>query len=364
MKKLLITLAIIAAASSAWGVNLVTKPYTFTAGAKADPSKVNSNFDTVYSGTNAAIGEINNAAGTKTSLTQRLGVSMNTDGTMKAAITYGGEWVNPALASTYISGTQFSVSGDHTDIYLQYRRVKVTLASSTVYGTISSASYGGGITTVTLSSSILTSPITSVEHAILSPANISIPTNYNAPTATSATSATTATTATNATQLNGQAASYYQPASTAITTSNIASQSVNYATSAGSATSATNATNAVNADTLDGNHASAFATPSSVSSAISTAINDAHSFSTNGYQRLPSGLILQWGRISTSVTNNGPISFPIAFPTACLGVFSNPIEYNGDASSRHAFSITTSTFYMRYSSVATSTPIAWFAIGY
>ncbi len=51
----------------------------------------------------------------------------------------------------------------------------------------------------------------------------------------------------NSTKLNGQSASYYQPASTAITTSNIDSQSVNYASSAG------------NADTLDGQHASAFA---------------------------------------------------------------------------------------------------------
>ena len=47
--------------------------------------------------------------------------------------------------------------------------------------------------------------------------------------------------------LDGQQGSYYQPASTAITTSNIGSQSVNYASSAG------------NADTLDGLHASAFA---------------------------------------------------------------------------------------------------------
>lgn len=48
--------------------------------------------------------------------------------------------------------------------------------------------------------------------------------------------------------LDGQHGSYYQPASTAITTSNIGSQSVSYASSAG------------NADTLDGSHASAFAT--------------------------------------------------------------------------------------------------------
>jgi len=54
--------------------------------------------------------------------------------------------------------------------------------------------------------------------------------------------AATATSAGNADTLDGQHGSYYQPASTAITTSNIGSQSVNYATSAG------------NADTLDGQH--------------------------------------------------------------------------------------------------------------
>lgn len=43
-----------------------------------------------------------------------------------------------------------------------------------------------------------------------------------------------AATATNADTLDGQHGSYYQPASTAITTSNIGSQSVNYATSSGS----------------------------------------------------------------------------------------------------------------------------------
>lgn len=47
--------------------------------------------------------------------------------------------------------------------------------------------------------------------------------------------ATNAGSANNSTCLNGQLASYYQPASNAITTSNISSQSVNYATTAGSA---------------------------------------------------------------------------------------------------------------------------------
>ena len=51
-----------------------------------------------------------------------------------------------------------------------------------------------------------------------------------------------AATATNADTLDGQHGSYYQPASTAITTSNIGSQSVNYAASAGNASTVSNIT--------------------------------------------------------------------------------------------------------------------------
>lgn len=42
------------------------------------------------------------------------------------------------------------------------------------------------------------------------------------------------------------------------------------------------------------------------------------SLATEGYQKLPSGLILQWG-VTTSGTS-GTETFPIAFPNACFGV--------------------------------------------
>ena len=37
----------------------------------------------------------------------------------------------------------------------------------------------------------------------------------------------------------------------------------------------------------------------------------------SGYQKLPGGLILQWGSLTTSASADSPITFPIAFPTAC-----------------------------------------------
>lgn len=45
---------------------------------------------------------------------------------------------------------------------------------------------------------------------------------------------------------------------------------------------------------------------------------------TNGYQKLPGGLIVQWGEhtgsVGTGVLNSTAVTLPIAFPTACLNV--------------------------------------------
>jgi len=52
-------------------------------------------------------------------------------------------------------------------------------------------------------------------------------------------------------------------------------------------------------------------------SALFTGTNQ--SLATNGYQKLPGGLIVQWGTTGsiTGDTNNNAISFATAFPTAC-----------------------------------------------
>lgn len=50
--------------------------------------------------------------------------------------------------------------------------------------------------------------------------------------------------------------------------------------------------------------------------------NFGSSLAANGYQKLPSGLIIQWGEVSQSSGTEGStsITFPIAFPNACLQV--------------------------------------------
>jgi hypothetical protein len=43
--------------------------------------------------------------------------------------------------------------------------------------------------------------------------------------------------------------------------------------------------------------------------------------SSTGYQKLPGGLILQWDSANVSTNAILTVNFPIAFPTACFGVF-------------------------------------------
>lgn len=48
------------------------------------------------------------------------------------------------------------------------------------------------------------------------------------------------------------------------------------------------------------------------------------SLSTNGYQKLPSGLIIQWGYVAVAGNSNMAVAFPLAFPNACLSLACAP----------------------------------------
>lgn len=89
------------------------------------------------------------------------------------------------------------------------------------------------------------------------------------------------------------------------------------------------------------------------------------SFATNGYQKLPSGLIIQWGAIpSTLDDQNSVVTFPIAFPNACHAVCATNDTANSGAASFNVTSktITTCTF-RNSSSVATAQGGYYIAIG-
>ena len=95
--------------------------------------------------------------------------------TETAAVT---EWVSSGLAPTYISGTSFSVSGDHTtDYFASGRRLKTTNTGGTIYSTVASSSYGASITTVTVvnDSGTIDSGISAVSAGLLDVTSPSAP---------------------------------------------------------------------------------------------------------------------------------------------------------------------------------------------
>ena len=81
----------------------------------------------------------------------------------------------------------------------------------------------------------------------------------------------------------------------------------------------------------------------------------------NGYQKLPSGLIIQWGRTASAVSGSHVLNFPVAFPSACLGAVAcknaTVDNYAGHVS---AFSATQLTLYVS----SNAAYMYWMAIGY
>ena len=100
----------------------------------------------------------------------------------------------------------------------------------------------------------------------------------------------------------------------------------------GNAATATSATNALSTPTT-GDRSLKLATTAMFTNEFTSSIT------ANGYQKLPSGLIFQWGTYSVTCSL-GPVSgyyysnpttfvFPISFPTACLIAIANPSDASG-----------------------------------
>lgn len=79
------------------------------------------------------------------------------------------------------------------------------------------------------------------------------------------------------------------------------------------------------------------------------------SLTQRGYQKLPGGLILQWGRDNTGAS----VTFPIAFPNECFSVVGSPSTNVEEYTS----SITTTGFYFG-SNTGGMFVSCWIAIGY
>ena len=116
------------------------------------------------------IQEVINARGSKSSLDQRLDVSLNEDGTLKSNVNaYQSEWIKPNLSVTYVDATTFKIEGDQTDIFTAYRRVKLNHNTNTTFSHVVSSSYSDtdNKTTVTIADNVISSDLNSVEYGII-----------------------------------------------------------------------------------------------------------------------------------------------------------------------------------------------------
>ena len=89
-----------------------------------------------------------------------------------------------------------------------------------------------------------------------------------------------------------------------------------------------------------------------------------NSKSVNGYQKLPGGLIMQWGTISVPTgTAGATVTFPIAFPTACLNANASAQQTSSAVISTTLGSMTATTLNIRHGDAETQT-VQWQAIGH
>ncbi len=122
--------------------------------------------------------EVTLARGTHTKLQDRLGVSMNPDGTLKAPATANvDEFKVSGLIPTYISTNSFSVPGDMRAIFTENRRLKITQGVEAIYPAVVSASYDdvSDKTTIVIDNITITNEIATVDYSLVQyglPANL------------------------------------------------------------------------------------------------------------------------------------------------------------------------------------------------
>lgn len=88
----------------------------------------------------------------------------------------------------------------------------------------------------------------------------------------------------------------------------------------------------------------------------------AKSLGTSGYQKLPGGLIIQWGSNSAGGNGAASVSFPISFPTACVNVQVTGGYSGTNGNSTGAYSVSTTGFTYTYHYSGTTD--YWLALGY
>jgi hypothetical protein len=141
----------------------------------------------------------------------------------------------------------------------------------------------------------------------------------------------------------------------------------------GTTNTITGATSVVGALSVSGNVTASTVPTTANHLTNKTYVDGVNSIASNGYSKLPSGLIIQWGVTSASTAAARNVTFPLAFPTACLnltGTATNPTAGNSSNYDYFAqvvsFTASAAVFQMQIAGAGSiqSSQIYWFAIGY
>lgn len=283
----------------------------------------------------------------------------------------GAEWVASGLSPSYISGTQFNVTGNYTTLFAIGTRVKYVCSGGTLYGTVSAVSFSTSTTvTIVPDGASLDSGLTTVATGLLTAANPAVDagavsykstiSGYAAATVGKELNDLNAAIDAGTTNLQGQITSgvtVYTTSSTPSGTTNAyvltttptttsytmnALFTVLFDTVAGTTANTINI-NGIAVAPLKGYDATgALVVPTIPAGTIAQIAYDGtnwvvlnevsqgiqlssftggnQALTSTGFQKLPGGLIIQWGVIP--VSGGGAFvtrSFSIPFPNACFG---------------------------------------------
>ncbi|MNY23320.1 hypothetical protein D3C86_1569820 [compost metagenome] len=87
------------------------------------------------------------------------------------------------------------------------------------------------------------------------------------------------------------------------------------------------------------------------------------SLTPSGYQKLPGGLIIQWGQTAASAAGDNVTTVPIAFPNQFLEVYLTQDYTVGTGSIGYAGAIPTSLTQFTWAASVTGNAFSFFAIG-
>jgi hypothetical protein len=159
---------------------------------------------------------------------------------------------------------------------------------------------------------------------------------------------------------------YFNSTTGTFSTGTPTSSSVAWSTLTGAPTtlSGYGITDAINASALSAAISAQHTTDTGLFATIAS-LNPGSLLASNGYQKLPSGLILQWG-ITASVANSAilTVTFPIPFPTACVFADDIPVTLNPVVQAAPIANTLTVTGFNLENNTGIANTYHWFALGF